>query len=256
MSSSTDAASLTSALASCPGSGYNVTWNGAVTLSEPLVVSAGSSLSIRGAVGATGDAAALDGNNATGLVDLGPGSSLRLEGVTLRNARRVGGNGGAVNAEAEGCAVVAVKTGFEGNSIEAAAFEDGRGGAVALGTGSSVELEDCWVERNLADGSGGGISVVGDGSSLLLRRSVFGENAAGDDGGGVVVRGRSTAVFEGCSFSNNSALDEGGAVYGVNSTMEVSAGSLFVGNTAVYGGGGISVRVSRAFGWVYRSRKS
>lgn len=249
MSSPSDAASLTTALADCAGSRYNVTWNGAVTLSEPLVVAAGSSLIIRGAVGAAGDGAALDGNNATGLVDLGRGSSLRLEGVTLRNARRITGNGGAVNAEAEGCSVTAVNTGFEDNVMEAETFGEGRGGAMALGSGGTVELEDCRVERNFAQGSGGGISALGNGCSVVMRRCVFDENASENYGGAVQVYGRSTAAFEGCTMTNNYAVDEGGAVYGVNATVEVSAGSMFVNNSAVYGGGGVSVRVS-ARSWV------
>lgn len=235
-----DAAELTVALAACTGGVYDVTWTGNVLLDEPLVVASGSSLTITGAPGVDGTPPALDGGGATGLVDLGTGSSLRLEGVALRNGWRNVGNGGAVRAEAAGCSVSALDSAFEGN--EAAA---GLGGALALGSGATAELENCVVSGNSALRSGGGVYAEGDGCSVVFRGGSLEDNTAGGEGGGAQIEGRSTAVFDGSTVWRNSALDEGGGVYGINATVVVVGGTEFVNNTAGwYGGGGIGLWVS------------
>lgn len=246
-----DAALLAEALSACTGGAYNVTWNGAVVLNGPLVVAAGSSLTIAGAPGPAGAgggaaaAAALDGGGATGLVTLGAGSSLRLEGVTLRNALRESGNGGAVRAEGAGCSVFAVDSAFEGNAAAAtASFEEGRGGALSLAGGATAELEGCRVSGNSAEHGGGGLWLQGDGGSLVLTRCVLEDNTSGWWGGALGVEGRSTVVLDGSEVSRNWAVDEGGGLYGSNATVAVVGGSEFVNNTVGWVGGGISLRVS------------
>lgn len=239
-----DAVELAAAVASCTGGAYNVTWTGAVTLDEPLVVAADSFLTIRGFQSAAGEAAALDGNNVTGLVDLGEGSSLRLEGVALRNARRASGNGGAVRAEEVGCVVVAIDAAFESNTAVGRGFEEGRGGALALGSGATAELENCTITGNRAQGSGGGVSIEGGDGTLVFKGCVLEDNASELEGGAVVLGGRSTVTFVGSTVSSNTALDGGGAVYGVNGTVVVGAGSRFVNNTVFRAGAGISLYVS------------
>lgn len=243
MSLPADAADLAADLSSCTGGTYNVTWTGAVVLESPLVVAAGSSLTITGApAGASGAAAALDGGGVIGLVDLGAGSSLRLEGVTLRNARRGSGNGGAVRAEGDGCSVFAVGSAFEGN--EAAATPLGSGGALSLAAGATAELEDCVVSGNSATFAGGGVWSQGDGGSVVFTRCVLEDNASGWWGGAVGMEGRSTVVFDGSTVSGSWAEDEGGGLYGRNATVAVVGGSEFVNNTVGWVGGGISLRVS------------
>lgn len=248
VSSAADAADLAAALGGCTGGAYNVTWTGGVTLAEPLVVPAASSLWILGAPGTDGSPAAIDGGGVTGLVDMGEGSSLRLEGVALRNASRASGNGGAIRAEAEGCSVVAVDSSFEDNQAASMFYLEGRGGALALGGGGSAELENCVVSGNHAKHSGGGFSAQGDDCSLVLVGCSLEGNRAEVVGGGVVLEGKSTVWLHGSTLLGNSAGDEGGGVHGVNATVGVVRGSQFVNNTAgYYGGSGISLRVSFPF---------
>lgn len=240
-----DAADLAAALSACTGGNYTVAWTGAVVLETPLVVAAGSSLTITGAPGAGGAAAALDGGGVIGLVDLGAGSSLRLEGVTLRNARRGAGNGGAVRAEGEGCSVFAVDSAFEGNEAAAtASFLEGRGGALSLAAGATAELEDCVVSGNSAENAGGGVWSQGDGGSVVLTRCVLEDNASGWWGGAVGLEGRSSVVLDGSTVSGNWAVEEGGGLFGLNATVAVFGGSEFVNNTVGFSGAGIALRVS------------
>lgn len=244
VSRTAQAVELATALASCTGGAYNVTWTGAVTLSAPLVIAADSSLTIRGVEGAGGEAAVMNGNNVTGIVNLGERSSLSLEGVSLQNAWRASGNGGAIRAEAAGCRVTAVNSRFESNNAAAAGFEEGRGGAIALGGGAVAELENCTIVGNRAGVSGGGVSTKGGQCSVLLRGCTLERNEAEIVGGAVVLEGRSTVTFAESTVSNNVAGDEGGGIYGVNSTVLVRAGSLFLNNTVYRAGGGISLHVS------------
>eukprot|EP00903_Cladosiphon_okamuranus_P009052 g8654.t1 len=238
-----DAADLATALSACTGGAYNVTWTGAVVLESPLVVAAGSSLTITGAPAAGGVAAALDGGGAIGLLDLGAGSSLRLEGVILRNARRGDGRGAAVRAEGAGCSVVAVNSTFLGNEAFSTSTPDnGRGGALSLAGGATAELEDCVVSGNSALNYGGGVYSDGGEGSVMLTRCVIKDNASSWRGGGVGVIG-SSVVLDGCTVSGNSAAEEGGGLYGLNATVAVVGQSEFVNNTFVgSGGGGISMQ--------------
>lgn len=238
-----DVADLADALASCTGGSggeFDVTWTGTVVLDAPLAVPAGSSLTITGATGAAGGggaaaaAAVLDGGGVTGLVDLATRSSLRLEGVTLRNARRETANGAAVRAEAVGCSVVAFDSIFEGNNASYTAFADGggRGGALSLGGGATAELEDCVISGNHASYAGGGVWIEGDGCSLELTRCVLEDNTAEYQGGAVALEGRSAVVLEGSAVSRNHAFYLGGGLHGLNATVVIAAGSDFVNNTA------------------------
>lgn len=235
-----DAHDLADVLANCTGGAYNVTWDGVVMLSAPLIVANQSYLTITRAQGAS--LAVLDGNGATGLIELGEGSSLRLEGVSLRNGTRVAGNGGAVRAEADGCMVSAFNTTFESNSAEGFYV---RGGAFALGSGANVVLENCSIVGNDAEEYGGGISIVGDNASVLFTGGVIEDNRS-NNGGAIHVEGRSSVTFSGSLVSGNVASTSGGALYGANTSVTVEAGSRFVNNSVYWFGGGISLVVSNS----------
>lgn len=243
VSTPADLATLSAALAGCTGGEFNVTWKGVVTLSEPLVVGSGSSLTIIGVSSAAGDDATLDGNNATGLVDLSVGSSLSLKGVTLQNARRNSGNGGAVSAEASDCVFTAKDSRFTFNNAASSVVGEGRGGVLALGPGSTARLENCTLVGNRAEGLGGGVSTVGD-SSVVFERCSLDQNEALYSGGAVAAYGRGAITFAGSTVTNNVAQEDGGAVFGINSTVDIRGESLFLNNTAYGRGGAISLYVS------------
>lgn len=241
VSDTVDAYELAVDLVNCTGGAYNVTWDGVVMLSAPLIIANQSYLTITRAQGAS--MAVLDGTEAAGLIELGEGSSLRLEGVSLRNGTSVAGNGGAVRAETDGCMVSAFNTTFESNS---AGGLHGRGGALALGTGANVVLENCSIVGNQAQGNGGGISIVGDNASVLFTGCVIEDNHSKDDGGAIYVEGRSSVTFSGSLVSDNVANFSGGALYGTNTSVTVEAGSRFVNNIGYWFGAGISLMVSNS----------
>lgn len=240
-----DAIALAIALKGCSGGEFNVSWNGLVTLSSPLVVASRTSLTITGVpTTATGELATLDGNNVTGLLDLEAGSKLLLEGVILQNARRATGNGGAISADARDCEVSAKGSTFRYNMAESAEFGEGRGGAIALGQGAVANLENCTLSENYAAASGGGVFALGN-SDIVFRSCVLNRNEAGYYGGAVgMLDGRTMVKFVGSYVSGNLAQEIGGGVYGENSTVVVEAGSMFLNNTVYGSGGGISLQVS------------
>ena len=114
------------------------------------------------------------------------------------------------------------------------ATEDG--GAVVVGTGSSLEdLDGSWL-GTIAAGSGGGLVLEGT-ASVTLDRPVFSACEAGVDGGAIAAEPDSTlAVSDGSFTTNLAAVGDGGALWsdgGVDLTDET-----FDGNTASRGAGG------------------
>lgn len=246
VSTAADADELAAVLAECTGGVYEVDWIGAVALSQPLVIAAQSSVNITGFEGDSGEPATLDGKSATGLVEMGEGSFLWLEDVTLKNAKQSGANGGAVQAIAPNCFISAANSHFENNTaVFSPGFDGGRGGALALGDGAIVELKNCTVVGNRAEGSGGGLYFEGEGSSVVFKNCVLEDNTAKQNGGAVFLGGEgSTVEFLGSTVSNSLVEYSGGAVYGMNATIVVRDESLFFNNTAYESGAGIFLYVS------------
>lgn len=247
VSSEADVALLVVALGNCNGGDFNVTWNGVVILDEPLVVGSQSRLTITGVPGSSGEDPVLDGNNATTIVELESGSSLELFGVTLQNARQSSGNGGAVNAEAEGTFLFARNTTFSNNTAV-----DGRGGALVLGAGGSATFEGCTLVGNRAGGYGGGVSTLGN-ATVLFDGCLLDKNEASFRGGAVDIDGPANVTFATSVLSGNTAGVSGGAVYGVDASVVVRSGSRFVNNSAIDEGAGLCLRVSsllRARHWL------
>lgn len=129
---------------------------------------------------------------------------------------------------------------FTGNTSPA-----GDGGAIlVLGESSSVTLDSCRFENNVAGQSGGAVRLDPVGS-LSATDSVFLKNVAyeGDylqNGGALsLTRGRPEVQLHGCEISENNS-SYGGAV-----SLDVQGGTLllnstrFTGNWARYGGGAV-----------------
>ena len=152
---------------------------------------------------------------------LGPGTTTRIEGVTLRRAmRRNPDTGELEDGGAIQCAngsVTLDRVHIEGR------YHDGayRGAGVFLGTGS-LEANDCLFEGNAARGSGGAI-YIGD-AHLTLRRSTFGGNSGCQ---GAVVSVAGDAWIEDCVFSGNCCgCGDGGSAQGT--PVSIRAGTATV----------------------------
>ncbi len=163
--------------------------------------------------------------------------------------------------------VVLLECNFAGNTADAANFERGRGGALAL-EDSSLEVIDSTFNSNLSGHEGGAISLFGgtgeiddsrlegnhlaattsgavggavsvEQANLLLRRSTLQENSAGEFGAGGALGARKSALtIEGSTFYLNSAR-EGGAIvsYALNQIASLSiVNSTLVRNLAEAGG--------------------
>ncbi len=144
------------------------------------------------------------------LFDVGAGTTLIVEKVTLSGGR-------AVHDDAR----------------------DHKGGAIWVG--GALQLADVTFQENVAAGDGGAVYVAPSGTLSVLseRRIAFARNRAGDpadadeaNGGALAVAG--TAVLDGVAvLHGNEATGAGGAVW-------VSGGRLVLGSRVTLGGGAAS----------------
>ena len=103
------------------------------------------------------------------------------------------------------------------------------GGCVLMGQNASLTLLNVRIRNCQAQGRGGAISV-GSGSTLVIKNTVISGNNAGLDGGGIYLY-RSLMESDNSSVSTNGALNNGGGIYLDASSMSAVA-SLIYGNIA------------------------
>jgi len=106
------------------------------------------------------------------------------------------------------------------------------GGCVLMGQNASLTLFNVKIRNCQAQGRGGAISV-GSGSTLVVKNTVISENSAGLDGGGIYLY-RSRMEAHNSSISTNSALNNGGGIYLDASSLSAVA-SLIFANVAFRG---------------------
>ena len=102
---------------------------------------------------------------------------------------------------------------------------------------SSPAFSGCSISGNAADaqqGDGGGV-YCGGGSSPAVSHCTISENTALSDGGGVYCTG-SSPIIGNTTISGNEAGFYGGGVYGSDTDLEIT-GSVIRGNSAEEGGG-------------------
>ncbi len=129
---------------------------------------------------------------------------------------------------------------------------NGNGGGLLIHE-SYVELDNCTIRNNRADGSGGGIYAYAEGpyadetsTEVILRNSMLSGNTALTKGGAVCsyAQTNSGVWFEmiGSTISGNSAVN-GGGIYGSadneSGVMTLLDESTVIGNAATGQGGGI-----------------
>jgi hypothetical protein len=114
------------------------------------------------------------------------------------------------------------------------------GGAVLIGSGSVVTMEDCVLRDCFAD-TGGAAHVSasgGAGTTLVARRCRFEGNTASTTAGAAYVVIGATALFEDCAFIGNATQIYAGAVHAHRATMHFE-GCVFQANRSGDVAGGL-----------------
>ena len=102
---------------------------------------------------------------------------------------------------------------------------------------TSLLLERCSFDRNVATQSGGAIYNF-EGGSPVISDCTFTSNTAADSGGAICSFASSNPTIENCDFTSNHA-SSGGAVASLYESMTSISGSRFLGNTADRDGGAL-----------------
>ncbi|CAN0333703.1 unnamed protein product, partial [Ectocarpus fasciculatus] len=227
----------------CSEGAFVVSWRGALTLSEPVVVGNSTTLSIEG----VGDGAVLDGGGDSRLFQVSGGASLFLENLELRNGSAPYYNGGgAIYADGEDASLLVSSCNFTGNRAPL----DG-GAILSTGAGSIVALNDCRFEGNTAERQGGAV-MANSAFAVTARKTLFLANVAQGSssswtsfdgkGGAVGLSGGTPQLgLHECELRDNNATDYGGAVYSDAGASITVNSTLLDGNWAGTGGGGVYV---------------
>jgi CSLREA domain-containing protein len=172
---------------------------------------------------------AIDGGQASRLLEVSNGAVLTVSRLTLRNGRVQGGNGGAVlsagSLNLDGCVL-------SGNAVT------GDGGAVWSGGNAALSINDTTFSGNSAQNGG----AVHSSAPLQLFGSTFYANSTGGiapfAGGGGAIENTGLATINNSTFASNFA-GNGGAIVN-NLGLLTIRNSTITGNTAINSGGGIA----------------
>src|SRR5262249_41321885 len=144
---------------------------------------AAGDLDLRGELTLTGVGASqsvVDGNALGRILDLEPGASVRLVGLTLHNGRDAGG--GAIRATS---APLTIEHALLSRSVA-----PGRGGAVLMsGLDEALVVLDSTFQDNRASGFGGNGGAVSAGGQVTVTGSTFAANQAAGAGGALAATG-------------------------------------------------------------------
>ena len=203
-----------------PGGTIVLAANGTYTLD-------GTALVIDKQITINGRGATIDGNDASGVINVISTGNLTLRDVIITGGSAPDG-GGIYNY---GTVTLKDKSSVSGNTANVGGgifnYEDG---TVTL-SGTSR------VSGNTADnGSGGIYNSLGGTVTLKDKSSVSGNTA--NVSGGILNDGGTVTLKDTSSVSGNTAYD-GGGIYNTNGTVTLSDKSSVSGNTAAGNGGGI-----------------
>mgnify|MGYP001627863694 CR=1 FL=1 len=148
------------------------------------------------------DASALD-ERAFHTTDANGGSSLSIEGVTIRGSTTGSMQGQAILLEGGGL--------FMARSV--IANTNSAMGALHCQKGALFQIYETTFEGNTSQGPGGAIAVSEMASGRIVQTTFDGNSALNQaPGGGMWVAEQSAVYLENCTFSGNSA-EEGAAIY-------------------------------------------
>jgi len=116
---------------------------------------------------------------------------------------------------------------------------DASGGAVYVGTGATLDIQDGDLRSNTAAADGGGVYV--NGGALSVSGGWIDGNSAGEEGGGVYVKGGGSVVLDTAQVETNDAASDGGGFYLEGGCSLEDTDSTFDENTAGGSGGAIFI---------------
>jgi CSLREA domain-containing protein len=149
----------------------------------------------------------IDAGGRSRVVQVAPGTSAVLAGVTIRGGNAPTGGGAAIP---DGAQLNLYDTILDGNTAQ-------RGGAVSNAGDAAIFYST--LSGNRASGAGGGLSVEPTGNTAVFQSTLAG-NSAGSNGGGVVSGG--SLQIQNATIAGNSAA-AGGGLYQESTTSASTA---------------------------------
>ena len=184
----------------------------------------------------------IDGNATGRIFDVTTGNFTISD---LRITNGLATNGGAIQVLNSNLSLTNVRI-----SNSTANASNGSGGALLIGSGSTLNALNSIFSGNIANRAGGAIEAVA-GTTTMLTNVDFTSNNAGSapaiatpgNGGAMHITGNAIVTITGGTVNNNIAAAEGGGLWNGTGTMTIN-GTTINGNTASgaasdNGGGGI-----------------
>ncbi|CAB1103783.1 unnamed protein product [Ectocarpus sp. CCAP 1310/34] len=230
------------AAVNCSGGSFQVEWRGTVVMEIPIVIGAGTVLTISGVDSSTVDdddsGAVIHGNEGTRLFTVGD-TALHLSNITIAFGSSTVGGAIAV----AGSTLTLVETMFITNTAT------DHGGAIYLSEGSSMSCAGGMFAYSFAGASGGGVFVTGN--SVVSSGGLWFSNEAGHSAGAMMINDGSRLSWAGeVDLASNTAGYWGGAVYAfADSRVSWNAPTLFYNNSANYFGGAVATGNSSSVSW-------
>jgi CSLREA domain-containing protein len=188
---------------------------------------------VRGTISIDASGIILDSGNISRAIDMKPGSTLDLSGITIRNGNAGDSAGGGIRNNGGTLRLSnAVITG-------STALRDGGGMALI---NSTTVLNNVLVESSTA-GEGGGIFI--DGGNVQLNGVSVINNRMTRRGGGIYVTGAPTIAFSNVHATRNQVVNpevnsSGGGIF-ISTTNALNIENIVVVENAARNGGGIHV---------------
>lgn len=218
-----------------------------ITLSgtEIVIVSNGT-LTVNGP-GA--DKLVLDGNLASRIISLSPGTTATIDGVRFTR-----GNGvGAVNNNSGGALQTNGGNLTLSNSIVTGNTTSGSAGGIRnSGAGSVLTIINCVFSNNTAGSSGGALQNFST-SVLSISNSSFTGNTSGGSTGGGAMQLNGMARITNSTFSGNNAPGASGGAIQSNGSLLLLTNVTISGNTSTNNGGGLHRGTTNVNGFIRNS---
>ena len=191
----------------------------------------------------------IDANRQSRVMEIQPGVTAALDGLTLTGGFTTGAGGAISNTGAN--------LSLHSCTLCDNAASTGGGGIFNSSNGSSIarlSLNACTISRNKSGGGGGGgifnLSGSSAGATTTLRACTLFDNVADTGGGGIVnfaLLGSATLRLISCTLSGNSTPAAGGGISSIGTAGTVDGGTAnssltactLTNNTADETGGGI-----------------